>query len=230
MRRTLSAIVVLAVFVILAAPVIAGGWATVRLDDPVGELRPSEPWQFGFMVLQHDVTPNSDVMPVVRAIHLESGYEVSATAEQEGPTGHFVAELTLPTAGEWSWTITPEPFAETTFPALVVGDTASSTNTSDADYPDVAASPSPSAETETIEMTGEWLFSPADLEITPGTTVTWINTSPIVHSVALDDPRRTASGLLDPGQTFSVTFDTPGTFHYRCSPHPGMEGMVSVVG
>lgn len=228
MRRYFSTIVVLAAFLVLAAPVLAGGWATVRLDEPPGELPPGEPWQFGFMVLQHDVTPNSDVTPVVRAVHLESGDEVTAAAKQEGPTGHFVAEMTLPLAGEWSWTIAPEPYAETSFPALIVGDTANGENLPDSDRPSVASPPS--ASTETIEMTDEWLFSPANLEIAPGTTVTWINKSPIVHSVAIDDPRHTASDLLDPGQSFSVTFDTPGTFHYQCSPHPGMEGMVTVMG
>lgn len=227
MRRCLSAFVVLAAFVILATPVFAGGWATVRLDEPPGELPAGVPWQFGFMVLQHDVTPNSDVTPVIHATHLESGDEVTATAEQDGPAGHFMAELTLPTAGEWSWTITPEPFAETTFPALIVGNADNGENSTDADRPIAAATPSASA--ETIEMTDEWLFAPGNLEITLGTTVTWMNNSSIVHSVALDDPHHTASGLLDPGQSFSVTFDTPGTYHFRCSPHPGMEGLVTVV-
>lgn len=227
MRRCLSAIVVLAALFLFAVPVLAGGWATVRLDEPPGELPPSEPWQFGFMVLQHDVTPNSDVTPVIRAIHLQSGDEVTATAEQEGPTGHFVAELTLPTSGEWSWTITPEPFAETSFPALIVGESANAGESPDADHSSTEATPTASA--ETIEMTDEWLFQPSHLEIGVGETVTWINTAEIAHSVALDDPSRTASGLLDPGQSFSVTFDAPGTFHVRCSPHPGMEGMVTVV-
>jgi plastocyanin len=227
MRQYLSAIVMLAAFLILAAPALAGGWATVRLDEPPTDLPPGEPWQFGFMVLQHDVTPNSDVTPVVRAIHLETGEEVTATADQEGPTGHFVAELTLPHTGEWGWTITPEPFAETTFPALIVGDAANGENSPGIVRPGAAATPSGSA--ETIEMTDEWLFDPARLEITPGTTVTWTNRSSIVHSVALDDPSHTASGLLDPGQSFSVTFDAPGAFHFRCSPHPGMEGTVTVV-
>jgi plastocyanin len=30
------------------------------------------------------------------------------------------------------------------------------------------------------------------------------------------------------GQTFSVTFDTPGTFAYYCEIHPGMIGQVTV--
>ena len=71
-------------------------------------------------------------------------------------------------------------------------------------------------------------FSPATLTVVVGTTVTWVNRSTFVHSVALADPRHTASGLLEPGQSFSVTFDTPGVFRFTCSPHPGMEGAITV--
>lgn len=340
MRRTLPAFLVLAAFLLLAFPALAGGWATVRLDEPPGDLPAGQPWQFGFMVLQHDVSPNSDVTPVVRAVHLETGEEVTVTAEQEGPTGHFVAELTLPEAGEWSWTVKPEPYAETSFPALVVRDqhanapsigsasliagtcahpgaeaqalgeidvtfsTAASQLTmtqATIDLPlrEMTATPHaitigdatdpsrnacgditgnleaselaiplqpqgsssqaglvlihPGADraeatlylftldrqdsvtalagpTETITMSQDWRFEPAILSVTPGTTVTWVNSSTIVHAVSLDDPRQTASGLIESGQSFSNTFDTPGTFRYHCSPHPGMKGAITVTG
>src|SRR5687768_2625541 len=78
------------------------------------------PWRFGFMVLQHDVTPNSDVTPVVRALHKETGEEITATGRQEGAVGHFVAEVTFPRAGEWKWSIEPLPYAETSFETLNV--------------------------------------------------------------------------------------------------------------
>lgn len=251
MRRSLTALVLLTALLLLAAPALAGGWATVRLDEPPTDLLTGQPWEFGFMVLQHDVTPNSDVTPVVRAVHLATGEKVTATARQDGPTGHFVAELTLPEAGEWSWTITPDPFAETSFPALVARDqpkgVASGSParliTRACANPDAtaqvlfrflcraelpAAGPAAPGATETISMTDDWRFQPARLDIAPGTTVTWINRSATVHAVALDDPRHTASGLIEPGQTFSVTFDTPGVFSYHCSPHPGMEGTIHV--
>ncbi len=85
----------------LAAPAMAGGFATVRLDEPPGEIYVEVPWRFGFMVKQHDVTPNSDVTPRVAGQHRATGETVSATGRQEGAVGHFVAEITFPTAGEW---------------------------------------------------------------------------------------------------------------------------------
>ena len=60
--------------------------------------------------------------------------------------------------------------------------------------------------------------------------MTWVNNTSIVHAVTLDDARHTASGLIDPGHSFSFTFDTPGVFRYHCSPHPEMEGTVTVAG
>jgi len=36
------------------------------------------------------------------------------------------------------------------------------------------------------------------------------------------------SGLLDPGESFSFTFTTPGTFDYYCIPHPFMQGQIVV--
>ncbi len=120
MFRTPAALLTVIVMLALSTSALAGGWATVRLDEAPTGLVAGTPWQFGFMVLQHGVTPNSDVSPVVRAIHRETGEVVTAVARQDGPAGHFVAELTLPRAGEWQWSIAPRPFAETSFTSLTV--------------------------------------------------------------------------------------------------------------
>jgi hypothetical protein len=66
-QRAIIGILVVTTIAALSAPALAGGWAVVRLDEPPGDVLVKEPWQFGFMVLQHDVTPNSDVTPIVRA-------------------------------------------------------------------------------------------------------------------------------------------------------------------
>src|SRR5215217_2261713 len=120
LRRAIIGIVLIVGLLTLSAPVLAGGYAVVRLDEPPGDVLVATPWRFGFMVLQHDVTPNSDVTPIVRALHKETGEEVTATAQQEGAVGHFVAEVTFPRAGEWKWSIEPLPFAETSFETLAV--------------------------------------------------------------------------------------------------------------
>src|SRR5688500_7393109 len=120
LRRAIAGIVLTGALVALSAPALAGGYAVVRLDKPPGDVLVATPWRCGFMVLQHDVPPNSDVTPVVRALHKETGEEVTVTGRQEGAVGHFVAEVTFPRAGEWKWSIEPLPYAETSFGTLTV--------------------------------------------------------------------------------------------------------------
>lgn len=222
MRRVLIVIVLFIVSISLAAPALAGGWAAVRLDEIPGEVRSDTPWRFGFMVLQHDVTPISDVTPVVRAVNKATGEEITATARQEGAVGHFVAELTLP-AGDWKWAIRPEPFAATSFETLRVvdGDDAESL-AQDAEMP---RSP---ARSETIAIDDAMTFQPATLEVDRGTTITWRNDSSVAHSVMGEALTFDDSSLIDPGQSYSATFNTPGTYRYICAPHPFMEGTIVV--
>jgi hypothetical protein len=57
------------------------------------------------MVRQHGVTPMADLTPVINARLSAPGKPVTVTAKEEGQTGHYVATLTLPEAGEWEWEI-----------------------------------------------------------------------------------------------------------------------------
>jgi Copper binding proteins, plastocyanin/azurin family len=62
-----------------------------------------------------------------------------------------------------------------------------------------------------------------------GTTVTWENRDNTQHTTtSTDSPPIWDSGILNPGQDFSHTFSTPGTFSYICNVHP-MAGTVIVV-
>ena len=74
----------------------------------------------------------------------------------------------------------------------------------------------------------DYAFSPARLEVAAGTTVTWRNVDPVAHSVMGDDLAFDDSPILDSGQTFAQTFDTPGTYSYQCGPHPGMVATITV--
>jgi plastocyanin len=343
--------VLTAALVALSAPALAGGYAVVRLDEPPGDVLVATPWRFGFMVLQHDVTPNSDVTPVVRALHRETGEEITATGRQEGAVGHFVVEVTFPRAGEWKWSIEPLPFAETSFETLTVlegqgalsfpaqivtgscaapgdlafslGDVAPQETTeksaarplaiggSTIDSPlsellatrhaigigadasdavsmacgDISGSASEGGdvvlglqrasqshektdaenvgvailsangertavtlfllnperigaaddaaleatdETLTVEIVDPWVFQPQSLEIPPGATVTWLNNTDMAHTVTGDDLTFDDSELIEPGDSFRQTFDEPGTYRYRCGPHPDMTGVIVV--
>lgn len=76
-------------------------------------------------------------------------------------------------------------------------------------------------------------FVPAEITITAGTTVVWTNddSSSILHTVTAGT-RGNPTGLFDaslnPGETFSFTFEETGTYDYYCIPHPGMDGLVIV--
>jgi len=72
-------------------------------------------------------------------------------------------------------------------------------------------------------------FSPANLTIAVGTTVTWVNHDDIPHSVvSSDEPQVFKSKALDSDDRFSFTFTKAGTYGYFCSIHPKMTGKVVV--
>lgn len=72
-------------------------------------------------------------------------------------------------------------------------------------------------------------FEPGTLTVAAGSTVTWTNNDTAPHTVTASDGSFD-SGNIDPGETFSFTFETEGTFDYVCSYHPGMAGSVTVTG
>jgi plastocyanin len=75
---------------------------------------------------------------------------------------------------------------------------------------------------------GQDAFSPRTLTVVAGTTVTWTNYDEDPHTVTADDGSFTSQSVAN-GQSFSHTFDTPGTFAYHCEFHPDMTGTVVVV-
>lgn len=84
---------------------------------------------------------------------------------------------------------------------------------------------------QTTEVTMDTVaFAPTTTTVPAGTTVVWTNTSPYEHTVTADDASFD-SGLLDEDQTFSVTFEMPGSYPYYCIPHgyQGGFGMAGVI-
>lgn len=73
----------------------------------------------------------------------------------------------------------------------------------------------------------EFAFDPELVSVPVKTEVEWRNDDPSAHTVTgLDDDFD--SGNLDSGESFSYTFERPGTYPYRCNIHPDMEGTVKV--
>src|SRR5712692_10706858 len=71
-------------------------------------------------------------------------------------------------------------------------------------------------------------YQMANIQVRAGTTVTWTNQDNVPHSVTFKNGMKD-SGLFYQGQSFSYTFNTPGTYQYYCSVHPYMVATVTVV-
>lgn len=91
-----------------------------------------------------------------------------------------------------------------------------------------APAPAPQPGSNSVSVVDD-SFSPASLTVSPGTAVTWTNNGRRPHTVT-GDAGLWDSGMLRPGQSFSFTFQTPGTYTYNCSVHGGMMGTVVVAG
>ena len=93
--------------------------------------------------------------------------------------------------------------------------------------PAVAASgPSPTGAVRTVVI-NRLAFTQAVAEITRGTTIIWKNEDQLAHTVTADDGSF-ASGMIEPGTSWSYTFNAPGSFAYHCTPHPFMKARVEV--
>ena len=72
-------------------------------------------------------------------------------------------------------------------------------------------------------------FTPAEITVAPGTTVTWTNRDDIPHTVTgADAPRLFKSDPMDTDDTYAYRFDHAGRFVYFCSLHAHMQGVVIV--
>lgn len=68
------------------------------------------------------------------------------------------------------------------------------------------------------------------IKVKKGTMVTWTNEDSAKHDVTPDKESADfkASELFGKGETYSMTFNTVGTYGYHCSPHPYMKGVIEV--
>jgi plastocyanin len=70
-------------------------------------------------------------------------------------------------------------------------------------------------------------FTPGEITIAPGQSVTWMNDDGAPHGLEYHDGVK-GTDLLLPGASFSRRFDQPGTYDYNCSVHLYMTGRVVV--
>jgi plastocyanin len=80
--------------------------------------------------------------------------------------------------------------------------------------------------TTEVEMVKSYRFDPKAIEIEAGETVTWTNNDNFTHTVQVDGQ---GDHKVEKGESVSIEFGTPGTYHYVCTLHSrDMEGEVIV--
>jgi plastocyanin len=80
--------------------------------------------------------------------------------------------------------------------------------------------------TTKVTMAKSYRFDPKTIEIKAGQTVTWTNEDNFTHTVRVDGQDDHKVGR---GDSVSITFDQPGTYHYVCTLHrKDMDGDVIV--
>jgi plastocyanin len=102
--------------------------------------------------------------------------------------------------------------------------------TGDAMTPAAVADPGPppASERRVVELRISGLrYERTELRVPVGTTVRWINRDPVAHTVTADDGAWT-SPLIGPGDVFERTFTSAGETSYHCTPHPFMQGRITV--
>ena len=73
----------------------------------------------------------------------------------------------------------------------------------------------------------DYTFTPEILTVKVGTEVKWVSSDTVFHSVTATD--QSFSGALRPNQSFSHTFDQPGSFEYFSAFYPSSKGRIEVV-
>jgi plastocyanin len=83
----------------------------------------------------------------------------------------------------------------------------------------------PVATTE-VSMAKSYVFEPKVIEVEAGEKVTWTNDDNFTHTVQVDGRE---DHKVEQDESVSITFDTPGTYHYVCTLHrQDMDGEVIV--
>ncbi len=71
-------------------------------------------------------------------------------------------------------------------------------------------------------------YTPDPVTIPVGGSVTWTNGDAEPHTATARDREVPQSGALKQGESFTETFEQPGTFEYFCEFHPNMKGTLVV--
>ena len=80
---------------------------------------------------------------------------------------------------------------------------------------------------EVVVVIQDFVFKPAELTVSPGTKVTWINKDEAPHTATSVD-KKFNSGGMDTDDKFSFVFSDKGEYPYFCALHPQMKATITV--
>lgn len=70
-------------------------------------------------------------------------------------------------------------------------------------------------------------FTPSKVTVKPGQRIDFKWNEGVAHNVVFDKTRKSKT-VSKKGTIWSTIFDKEGTFKYKCTLHPGMDGQVTV--
>lgn len=73
----------------------------------------------------------------------------------------------------------------------------------------------------------DFAFAPGNLQVPAGATVTWTNYDDAPHTATAKDGSWD-TGMLNKGETKTITFDKAGEYEYYCKVHPSMVARLTV--
>jgi plastocyanin len=74
----------------------------------------------------------------------------------------------------------------------------------------------------------EYAYWPARTRVKAGTAVTFTNVGDTPHTATAFEKSNWDTGVLEKGQSKTITFSEPGSYYYICAPHPWMYGQIIV--
>jgi plastocyanin len=93
-----------------------------------------------------------------------------------------------------------------------------------AEAPAESTTPAPDS-TTTVEILNN-AFNPPQLNVAPGTTVTFVNRDSVPHTATSDN--KLFDLEIPPGSSYPVVLEGEGTVPYHCELHPEMKGTIVV--
>ncbi|MEN8238620.1 MAG: hypothetical protein ABFR53_05390 [Actinomycetota bacterium] len=107
-RRVAILIAIVLLSLTQVGTAVAGGWAISVFDDAPAELEANTTYDIRYTILQHGETPVNQAEIGTTSITFtpaDSGEAVTFPGEPTDVPGQYVAQVTVPEAGSWSWEV-----------------------------------------------------------------------------------------------------------------------------